>query len=138
MSNNLSNVNSVANLENFGYREISIAADLMKAYAEGKAPEWFSDDSVTVEFNSHSGFVFLTNSSYEVLMLDDDGSLYGWHYLGYHGYEGSAADLWEMWERNEIESEDWEELAWVFEMEGMDTEAEEVRHFLDSDDMEGR
>lgn len=122
-----------ANLENFGYREISEAINLMNAYVKHGTPDWFYEDGVSIEFNPSSGNVFLTNSEYQVLMANDDGTLYGWHYLGYHGYEGSAEDLYVEWSRGYIEIEDWEELASVLDMEGMAGEAEDVRRELDAE-----
>lgn len=125
---------TLANLENFGNWEIEQAADLMREYANGNAPDWFSNDGVTVEFNPNSGMVFLTNSDYQVLIMGDDENLIGFHFLGYHGYEGTAEDLWQMFEDGDIEPEDWEELADVLEMEGMNSEAEEVKRAINENE----
>lgn len=118
---------TLANLENLGVREIEEAADLMQAYASKKIPEWFYNDSVTVEFNPSSGKVFLTNSEYQVLMFDDNGELKGWHWLSYYGCEGFIADLWEEFLCGNIKKEDWGELADCLELEGMTREAQYVR-----------
>lgn len=99
---------TISNLEKYGYREIIMAADLMKAYAEGKAPHWFYDDCVTVEFNPNSGCVFLTNSDCQVLMVDNNGNLYTWYYLGYHGNEGDIEMLWMDYKSSGIGKEDFE------------------------------
>ena len=117
----------LANLENFGVREIEEAADLMQAYACGKIPKWFYDDGVTIEFDPIIGNVFLTNSEYQCLMFDDNGELKGWHWLGYYGYEGFISDLWEEFLCGDIKEEDWEELADCLELEGMTREAQHVR-----------
>lgn len=120
------------NMEHFGLREIGMAADLMKAYVEGKAPRNFYDDGVTVEFNPHSGNVFLVNSDYQVLMLDDNGGLFEWYFLSYAGEEGSAEDLLFDFRSGNIERNDYEELADILEREGMDDEAAEVRAAIEA------
>lgn len=125
---------TLANLENFGNREIEEAADLMQEYANGNIPDWFYNDGVTVEFNPSSGMVFLINSDYQVLIMGDDGDLVGFHFLGYHGYEGTAEELWQMFEDGDIEPEDWEGLADVLEMEEMKNEAEEVRRAINENE----
>lgn len=115
------------NMEKFGLREIEMAADLMKAYANGKAPRDFYDDGVTVEFNPNSGNVFLTNSEYQVLMLDDNGELYEWYFLSYAGNEGDAEMLFIDFKNGNIDENDYEQLLDILERECMDAEAEEVR-----------
>lgn len=57
-------------LSQFGYREIDILADLLKAYANNP-PEFFSDN-VTFEFNPNSGVVFLLDEDLNVGVLEDD------------------------------------------------------------------
>ena len=128
------NNRTLANLEDFGAWEIKQAAGLMQEYANGNVPDWFCNNGVTVEFNPNSGMVFLTNNDYQVLILDNNDCLVGFHFLGYYGYEGTAEDLWQMFLDGDIESEDWEELADVLEMEGMNSEAKEVRRAIDEND----
>lgn len=118
---------TIANLENFGMREIAMAGELMTAYAGGLAPSWFSDSGVTVEFNPNSGNVFLVNDEYQVLMGDIVGGLYSFYFLSYHGNEGSAEDLYLDFQNGNIGSEDYEELAYILGQEGMEEEAENVR-----------
>ena len=114
-------------LGNLGIREIEEAANLMQAYACGKTPKWFYDNGVAVEFNPNSDKVFLTNGGCQCLMFDDSGELKGWHCLGYYGYEGFISDLWEEFLIGNIQQEDWEELAYHLELEGMTREAQYVR-----------
>lgn len=114
-------------MEHFGIREIEMAADLMKAYANGEAPTNFYDDGVTVEFNPYSGNVFLTNSDYQVLMLDDNGNLYEWYFLSYAGNEGDAQTLYSCFQEDGIDENDYDQLAEILESEGMEEEAREVR-----------
>lgn len=64
-----------------GYREIDMAADLLKQYADGTNAfasihdEDFNKDGLQLEFNPNSGLVYLTNEDYEVLMLNDNNKL---------------------------------------------------------------
>lgn len=114
------------NLEKFGNREILEASELMKAYVEGKCPENFYNDGVTVEFNPNSGNVFLTNSEYQVAMFEGE-ELKIWYWLDYHGNEGFIEDLYEQFKDGYVKQEDFEELADALQAEGMEEEAEEVR-----------
>lgn len=95
-----------SDLSEFGYRELDEAADLLRAYADGKGPDEFEADGVTLMFNSRSGYVFLTNSEYQVAMIDSSGELAMWHTTPYSGHEGFAEDL-----KDDYESypEDWDE-----------------------------
>ena len=103
-------MSTTTNLADFGYRELDMAADLLKAYANGKGPNDFDTDGVTVMMNQNSGNVFLTNDECQVLMLDSDGNLDMWHYTPYSGHEGFADDLREHfinspgeWCQNDVE-----------------------------------
>jgi hypothetical protein len=58
------------NLEDFGYRELDIASKLLAAVAEYGYPKDFSDVGITLAFNTDSGYVFLTNDDYQVLLLE--------------------------------------------------------------------
>lgn len=117
------------NLEHFGFREIKMAADLMNAYADGKAPRWFDDSGVTVEFNPNSGYVFLVNDECQVLLFNGT-DLVGWHYLGYAGNEGTIEDLWYEYEHGYIDECDCSELANILEMEGESEKAETIRKVM--------
>ena len=61
---------ATADLKDFGYREMEMAGDLLKAYA-ARPPDWLGD-GVHVVFNTHSGYVFLTDDDFNVAMMDDD------------------------------------------------------------------
>jgi hypothetical protein len=54
----------------FGYRELDIAGDLLKAYAN--EPSILPGDTIQVEFNPNSGNVFLVDSEYNVAMFNGD------------------------------------------------------------------
>jgi hypothetical protein len=60
------------NLEGFGFRELDIASKLLAKVSEYGYPRDFSDAGISLAFNTHSGYVFLTNEDYQVLMLEDD------------------------------------------------------------------
>jgi hypothetical protein len=60
------------NLEGFGFRELDIASKLLSKVSEYGYPRDFSDAGISLAFNTHSGYVFLTNEDYQVLMLEDD------------------------------------------------------------------
>ena len=100
---------TTTNLADFGYRELDMAADLLKAYANGKGPNDFAMDGVTVMMNQDSGNVFLTNDEGQVLMMNGD-ALEMWHYTPYSGHEGFTEDLREQftnspdeWCKNDVE-----------------------------------
>ena len=65
-------MNTTTDLTQFGYRERKLAEDLLKAWREQGLPEDFHEDEITIMFNTHSGCVFLTNSEYQVAMLNGD------------------------------------------------------------------
>jgi hypothetical protein len=60
------------NLEGFGFRELDIASRLLAKVSEYGYPRDFSDAGISLAFNTHSGYVFLTNEDYQVLMLEND------------------------------------------------------------------
>ena len=49
---------TTTNLTDFGYRELDMAADLLKAYANGEVPDEFDPEGVTLMMNQNSGNVF--------------------------------------------------------------------------------
>ena len=59
------------NLECFGFRELDIASKLLAAVSEYGYPKDFSDSGISLAFNTNSGYVFLTNDDYQVLLLED-------------------------------------------------------------------
>ncbi len=120
-------MSTTTDLSNFGYRELSMARELIEAMEDQGLPSTFYDDEVVLMMNQNSGNVFFTNSEYQVAMLNDDGELKSFYWLSYHGHEGFAEDLYEAFKDGDIEREDFEELAGILENEGMAEEAEEVR-----------
>ena len=66
--------------------------ELLRAMREQGLPEDFEDDEVTVMFNSDSGNVFLTNSNFDVAMMNDD-KLETWYNCPECGHEGFKEDM---------------------------------------------
>ena len=56
----------------FGSRERRMAEELLRAWREQSLPEDFYKEEVTIMMNTHSGNVFLTNSNYQVAMMNGD------------------------------------------------------------------
>ena len=83
---------TLANLEKMGYREMAEVKDILTAYMEHGVPADFYDEGVTIEFNPNSGYVFLTNSEYQVAMLVGD-RLESYYCTPYSGHEGFIEDL---------------------------------------------
>lgn len=108
------------NLGDFGFYEIEQLRDILDAWVtNGGLPEDFDDNGVKFAFNRNSGYVFLTNSDYQVAMLTSDGKLESWYYTPYSGHEGFYEDL--IYDMDESwESEDIEYMRDIAEMRGDD------------------
>lgn len=78
-------------LAKFGWREKTMAATLLSKAAEG-LPKDFNDDEVTVMMNTKSGNVFLTNSDYQVVMMNGD-KLESFYSCPQCGHEGFYEDM---------------------------------------------
>ena len=117
---------TTTNLSDFGYRELVMLEELLKAMREQGLPEDFYDDEVHPMMNQNSGNVFLTNSEYQVAMMNGD-KLESFYFLSYHGDEGFIGDLMCDYYHGNIGEEDFEQLADICEANGMDKEAEEIR-----------
>lgn len=86
------NETTTTDLAKFGWREKGMAADLLIAAKKG-LPEDFDDDEVTVMMNMNSGNVFLTNSEYQVAMMNGDAleSFYSCPECGHEGFKEEMA-----------------------------------------------
>lgn len=90
-------------LTKFGYRELDMAADLLKAYANDK--EDFLTDEVNVFMNTNSGSVFLCDADMNVGVMENgkivqfyscpncgnegtqsQGKEEGWDFVKFEGY----------------------------------------------------
>ena len=83
---------TTTDLAKFGHREKAEAAKLLTCMSEKGLPDDFNDDEVTVMMNRNSGNVFLTNSDYQVAMMNGD-TLESFYSCPECGCEGFADDL---------------------------------------------
>jgi len=82
-------------LSDFGYRERKQARDLLDLMIEEGLPDEFMDAGTTIEFNPHSGIVFLTNDHYQVAIKSGE-ELKMFRTCRICGAEGTEEDLeWE-------------------------------------------
>lgn len=126
---------TTTNLSDFGYRELVILEELLKAMREQGLPKDFYDEKVHPMMNQSSGNVFLTNSDYQVAMLNGD-KLESFYFLSYHGNEGFLDELIEEYDNGYIEVEDFEQLADICEENGETEKAEEIRKALEEAEAE--
>lgn len=85
--------NAVTNdLTRFGARERYMAEELLRAWREQGLPEDFWEDEVTITMNTSSGYVFLTNSDYQVAMMNG-AKLESWYSCPICGHEGFKEDM---------------------------------------------
>lgn len=117
----------ITDLSDFGYRELVMLEELIKAMRKQGLPDDFYDDEVHPAMNTYSGDVYLTNSDYQIAMMNGD-ELETWYFLSYHGNEGFLDDLLAEYDNGNIQKEDWEELASICEANGKDEKAEEIRN----------
>ena len=126
---------TTTNLSDFGYRELSILEELLKAMREQGLPGDFYNEEVHPMMNQSSGNVFLTNSDYQVAMLNGD-KLESFYFLSYHGNEGFLDELIEEYDNGNIKIEDFEQLADICEENGKTEKAEEIRKTLEETEAE--
>ena len=84
-------------LSKFGYREQKLAQDIFIAWRNHGLPEDFYNDGVELYFNTHSGYVFLSNSDYQVA-IEEEGKLVSFYTTPYEGREGTLEELLEEYE----------------------------------------
>ena len=120
---------TTTNLTDFGYRELIMLEELLKAMREQGLPKDFYEEEVCPMMNQNSGNVFLTNSDYQVAMLNGD-KLESFYFLSYHGNEGFLDELIEEYNNGNIEVEDFEQLADICDENGETEKAEEIRKAL--------
>lgn len=102
---------TTTNLADFGYRELDMAADLLKEWANGNLPENFYQEDIQLMMNTYSGNVFLTNIDYQVVMMDGS-SLEEFFTTPFDCHEGFKSDLQLYYEQN---PDDWcpEDIAYL-------------------------
>jgi hypothetical protein len=91
MKNENQNEIVTVDLSKFGFREIDMAAKLLKEYANNE-PQDISD-GVTLNLNMNSGKVFLSDEDYNCFLLTDHDKIEQWHNCPYCGHEGFKADM---------------------------------------------
>ena len=118
---------TTTDLSDFGYRELEELKDLLDAWIKNGLPSDFDADEVVPMMNRNSGYVFLTNSEYQVAMVVD-GKLESFYTLPYSGKEGFLDDLIELFDEGLItEEDDLEYLADICDYNGESDKAEEMR-----------
>lgn len=83
---------TTSDFSKFGYRERKIAKELLQAWEDQGLPSDFNDDEVTIMMNRNSGNVFLTNSDFQVAMMNGD-KLESFYNTPYEGHEGFLEEL---------------------------------------------
>lgn len=79
-----------SDLTEFGYRELDMAGDLLKAYAKNGCD--FLNGKVNVFMNKNSGEVFLSDEDMNVGMVTDEGKLEQWFMCNNCNNEGFNED----------------------------------------------
>lgn len=83
---------TTTDLAQFGWRERNMAKNLLIAWEDQGLPEDFDNADVTIMFNMSSGCVFLTNSDYQVAMMNGD-KLESFYTCPECGHEGFKEDM---------------------------------------------
>jgi hypothetical protein len=83
---------TTTDLSKFGWREREMAAELLTVSCKDGFPIDFENDEVTVMFNQNSGNVFLTNSEFQVAMMNGD-DLESFYSCPQCGHEGFLAEM---------------------------------------------
>lgn len=123
---------TTTNLSAFGYRELEMLEQLLKAMREQGLPEDFYENDVIPMLNINSGNVFLTNSDYQVAMMNGD-KLESFYTLSYNGDEGFLDELIDEYDRGNICNEDLEQFADILGNNGLEEKEKEIRAFIEED-----
>ena len=83
---------TTTDLSEFGWRERKMAAEILTASCEQGLPEDFEDDAITIMMNRNSGNVFLTNSEFQVAMMNGE-KLESFYSCPQCGHEGFKEDM---------------------------------------------
>lgn len=86
-------MSTTTDISKFGVRERSMLKDLLVAWNNQGLPADFNENEVVPMFNMDSGNVFLTNSDYQVAMMngDDLESFYSCPNCGHEGFKKDMA-----------------------------------------------
>ena len=98
-------------LADFGFREQEEAKDLFQAWRESGLPIDFENNGVKIAFNMNSGYVFLTNSEYQVAMCvqgkNNKLELQSFYSSPYERREGFFDELLEEYKDMHWEDQEW-------------------------------
>ena len=83
---------TTTDLAKFGYREIKMAEELLRAWRMQGLPKDFDENEVTIVMNMQSGCVFLANNEYQTAMMNGD-NLESFYNCPYCGHEGFLEDM---------------------------------------------
>lgn len=81
-----------SDLSRFGFRELDMVADLLKEYAKHGMSDVLGDN-VTINMNTSSGNVFLSDEDYNVVLLNDEGKLEQFDTCSYCENEGFVSEI---------------------------------------------
>ncbi len=83
------NNTTTTDLAKFGYRERAIGEALLAAWRTQGLPEGFNASEVTLKFNADLGSVFLTNSEFQDVAMNDEKLeiFYSCPICGYAGFK---------------------------------------------------
>lgn len=99
-------MNTTTNIADFGSRERKMLIELLTAWDNVGLPADFSCDEVVPMMNTSSGNVFLTNSEYQVAMMNGD-ELESFYTSPYEGKEGFFDDLLSEFADMHREDQEW-------------------------------
>lgn len=92
-------------LSKFSKSQLSELSKILALYAEGKFSDHFEESDV-MAFKGGNGSIYLTNSEYQLIGINDDteeDELELWLHTSYAGYEGFISTLAQMVIDSEIE-----------------------------------
>lgn len=99
-------------LSQFGYRELELAIELLRAYIDNKT-NLDTGSELKICFNTHSGFVFLTDEDCRAYMINNH-QLEEWFNCSICGFEGFKEDVIKIENHNEEYKRECEE--WIKEL----------------------
>ena len=133
---------TTTNLADFAAYELETAGKILIQYSKGTYHNFY-DDGVQLMKNNNSGNVFLTNSDFQVLMLNGD-KLEQFYNLPYSGEEGFLEDLLNEYYQQYFNDEEFQYLIdlnngdWTFILNGgVESLSAEVLEFIINEGWEG-
>lgn len=110
---------TTTDISDFGYVEREALIELLTSWNNDGLPEDFYEDGVHFMFNQNSGYVFLTNSEYQVAMINPNtGRLESFYTTPYAGHEGFLDELVDEY-NEDPDSWDVEDIEYLQEIGGI-------------------